>query len=173
MRLAAPVLCRTCRLGAYLHGLVAQGKHSSLLSCNAKPQQLRCIPCLRAHTWKAFVRRGKVCEIPSLPCGPACPAPAARRVLHLALGRPPSMPHSILLLPWQLQSAPELMVAPHHLGSGVHAALLGCRQGGSVLPVLAAMLWHGEMPGLPKRRQQSPAKSSPALGMAFAPSSWS
>lgn len=153
------MLCRTCTLGAYLHGPVAWGKHSSLLSIYAIPQQLPSIACLRARTWKACARRGKVCKIPSLPRGPACPVLAARRVLHLALGRPPSLPRSILLLPWPLRSALEPVVVPHHepAGSGVHAAPLGRRQAGSCpppllegdarLPMLAAQLQHGEMPG--------------------------
>lgn len=137
---AAPVLCRTCTLGAYLHGPVARGKHSSLLSIYAIPQQLLSITCLRAPAWRACARRGKVCKIPSLPRGPACPAPAARRVLHLALGRPPCLPRSILLLPWLLWSALEPVVAPHHepVGSGVHAAPRGeCQAAYAGCPAVA------------------------------------
>lgn len=47
--LQAPVMCRACMLGAYLHGAVARGERSSLLSVYAIFQQLPSITCLRAR----------------------------------------------------------------------------------------------------------------------------
>lgn len=89
-RPAAPVLCRTFTLGGYLHGPVAWGSPAAC-SLYAIPQQILSITCLHACTGRACARRGKVCQIPSLPAAPCqqrsecctwllaepCPAPSS------------------------------------------------------------------------------------------------